>query len=43
MSLWQVIGEVKMNKPVQALDSSMGGRLFAVAGADDCIKLCAMS
>ncbi|XP_046567483.1 uncharacterized WD repeat-containing protein all2124-like [Haliotis rubra] len=39
----EVIGEVKMIKPVQALDTTMGGRLFAVAGADDCIKLCAMS
>ncbi|ESO89175.1 hypothetical protein LOTGIDRAFT_229075 [Lottia gigantea] len=35
----ECIGSIKMNKPVQALDSAYGGKLFAVGGAENCLKL----
>ena len=31
----QVLGEVPMSKPVQALDSCHGGRLFATGGGEE--------
>ncbi|KAK7503436.1 hypothetical protein BaRGS_00005357 [Batillaria attramentaria] len=37
------IGGVQMSKPVQAIDSANGGRLFAVGSGDNIIKLCAMT
>lgn len=37
------IGGVQMTKPVQAVDSALGGRLFAVGGGDTFIKLCALA
>ncbi|XP_041364613.1 suppressor of mec-8 and unc-52 protein homolog 1-like [Gigantopelta aegis] len=37
------LGEVEMKKPVQALDSTLGGRMFAVGGSDDCIILASLS
>lgn len=37
------IGGAQMTKPVQAIDSANGGRLFAVGSGDNIIKLCALT
>ncbi|KAK6168958.1 hypothetical protein SNE40_020104 [Patella caerulea] len=37
------LGSIKMEKPVQALDSALGGRLFAVGGAENTLKLAALT
>ncbi|XP_076458606.1 uncharacterized protein LOC143292303 [Babylonia areolata] len=36
------IGSVPMTKPVQSLDSVLGGRFFAVGGQDCVLKLCSL-
>lgn len=38
----QVLGEVKFNHPVQAIDTALGGRLFAVGDGDRCLKMCSL-
>ncbi|KAK7111404.1 katanin p80 WD40 repeat-containing subunit B1-like [Littorina saxatilis] len=38
----KVIGSVPMTKPVQAMDSALGGRLFATGGGDNLLRLSAM-
>lgn len=38
----EVLGEVKFDKPVQALDTTMGGRLFAVGDGGQSLKICSL-
>jgi len=38
----QVLGEVKFEHPVQAIDTTMGGRLFAVGDGGRSLKMCSL-
>lgn len=40
--LFQVLGEVKFEHPVQAIDTTMGGRLFAVGDGARSLKMCSL-
>ncbi|KAL3876899.1 hypothetical protein ACJMK2_034680 [Sinanodonta woodiana] len=39
----QVLGEVKFEKPIHAMDSTMGGRLFTVGDGGHCLKMCRLT
>lgn len=38
----EVLGEVKFDHPVQAIDTFNGGRMFAVGDGKRCLKLCSL-